>query len=83
VKLKPFSQFLREARIWQEVTQGEVANALKLKPQQISNVERGEAPLAEKHFSKLAKVLGISLEMVVCAAVDDYALRLQKRFKLR
>jgi len=62
---------LKETREIENITQAQLASALGVHAQFISNMERGEAQLPLKYFKKVSKILGIKLNLMIKARLED------------
>lgn len=73
----------KELRLRKDLSQRELAEIVGCHLQQVSNWERGAAPLPEKHVKQFCKVVGANPKEVCVALVDRYADRLRKKSKIQ
>jgi transcriptional regulator with XRE-family HTH domain len=74
---KQYGLFLKNARIRQGLTQGELGEKLGYHAQFISNWERGTAEPPPRKFKRLARVLDISLQDLIAEEIQAHAAKLQ------
>lgn len=66
------NKFLAKSRESKGLSQDDVGKLLGFSNgQYISNIERNECSLSPKHFKRIAKLYGVSLDDLVDFALDD------------
>ncbi len=72
---------IRESRLAQGLSQTEVGKKVKCHGQQISNIERGVAPLPLPLAKRLSQTLGILSWHLRSSMVKDFSQKLQMKWK--
>jgi transcriptional regulator with XRE-family HTH domain len=63
--------FIKEQRQRKKITQNEIAMALGVHAQYISNIERGQAKIPVKYFKKLSRILKINVNRIINVRTND------------
>lgn len=65
-------QYLKQKRLEVDITQAQLARALKCKPQHVCNIEREVCPVPKPMLKKWIKTIGLNKKDVVSHMVNKY-----------
>jgi len=74
-------EYLRSCREAKGLSQAEAAEALGIKHQFVSNIERGTASIPKKRIADVERVLGADHKLLISAILEDGRRRIVKNLE--